>query len=66
MQATSPKSNREIIDDDLIDEQEHNLSYHQYDYEGKIPDIRQDYYAEHEDIDGGEPEDEAAGNEAEP
>ena len=60
MQATSPKSNRETIDS-LIDEQEHNLTYHQYDYEGKIPDIRQDYYAEYEDIDDREPEDEEAG-----
>lgn len=65
MQATSPKSNQQTIDD-LIDEQEHNLTYHQYDYEGKIPDIMQDYYAEHEDINGREPEDEEAGNEAEP
>ena len=49
---------------DLIDEQEHNLAYHQYDYEGKIPDIMQDYYAEYEG--GEEPEDEEAGNETEP
>lgn len=52
--------------DDLIDEQEHNLDCHQYDYDGKIPDIMQDYYAEYNGVDGEEPEDEEVGDEAEP
>lgn len=52
--------------DDLIDEQEQNLDCHQYDYEDKIPDIMQDYYAEYDGVDSEEPEDEEAGDEAEP
>ena len=51
--------------DDLIDEQEHNLACHQYNYEGKIPGIMQDYYAEYDGVDSGEAEDEEAGDEAE-
>lgn len=65
MQATSPESDRETMDD-LIDEPEHNLTYYQYDCEGRILDITQDYYAEHDEIDGREPEGKEARNEAEP
>lgn len=50
--------------DDMIDVHEHNLAYHQFDCDGKIPDIMQDYYAEYEE--GEEPEKDEAGNEAEP
>lgn len=52
--------------DELIGEQEHNLTYHQYDNEGKIPDIMQDYYAEYDGVGSEEQEDEEAGDEAEP
>ena len=52
--------------DDLIDEQEHNLDCHQYDYDYKIPDIMQDYYTEYDGVGSEEPEDEEAGDEAEP
>lgn len=48
----------------LIKEREKNLTTHQYDYAGKIPEIMNEYYAEY----GGdrEPLSEEAGNEAEP
>lgn len=52
--------------DDLIDEQEHNLDCHQYDYDGKIPEIMQNYYAEYDGVNSEEPEDEEAGDEVEP
>lgn len=51
--------------DDLIDEQEHNLECHQYDYDGKIPDIMHDYYTEYDGVGSEEPEDEEARDEAE-
>lgn len=37
--------------DDLIDVQEHHLTFHQFDHEGKSPDIMQDYYDEYEGMD---------------
>jgi hypothetical protein len=52
--------------DDLIDKQEHSLTYHQYDNEGKIPDIMQNYYAEYDGVGEEESEGEETGDEAEP